>query len=128
MQKEQNLNSERCNGELLVVLAFNATVLCTEATLSASTHLHGDVPGQVDVGFVLVHPDLGHPQSVAPRVEGYVVVVRFLRPCYVSHPGAGQHLHAAAAHPHLQDSEGEEKEVEEKAGRSLFFPIRNLPV
>lgn len=97
--------------------------MCIEAILSASAHLHGDVPGQVDVGLVLVHPDLGHPQGVAPRVESDVIVVRFLRPCYVSHPGAGQHLHAAAAHPHLQVSDGEqeEEEVEETAGSNLGF-------
>lgn len=92
-------------------------------SLSACAHLHGDVPGQVDVGLVLVHPDLGHTQSVAPRVEGYVAVVGLLHPRNVSHPRAGQHLHAAAAQPHLQVSGGEEEEVveEDKAESSFCF-------
>lgn len=69
-----------------------------------SKHLHRDVPGQVDVGLVLVHPDLGHAQSVPPGVVSYVAVVRLLHPGDVSHPGTGQHLHAAPTEPHLQGS------------------------
>lgn len=65
------------------------------------SHLHGDVPGQVDIGLVLIHPDLCHTQGITPCVESYVTVVRFLHSCNMSHSGARQHLHTASTQPHL---------------------------
>ena len=65
-------------------------------------YLQRQVPRDVDVRFVVVHPHLGHPQGVALGVETDVVVVGLLLALDVSHPGAGQDLHAAAAQPHLQ--------------------------
>lgn len=65
------------------------------------THIHGDVPGHVDVGFVLVHPHLGGSQRVPLGVVVDVVVVGLLGALDVGHSGAGQHLHAASALPHL---------------------------
>lgn len=107
MQNEEELNSKYRNGEsvaalTVVALKDQACPALSHPPPQPPAHLHGDVPGQVDVGLVLVHPDLGHAQSVAPRVEGYVAVVGLLHPRNVSHPGAGQHLHAAAAQPHLE--------------------------
>lgn len=65
-------------------------------------YLQGQVPGDVDVPLVVVHPDLGHAQRVALGVEADVVVVGLLLALDVGHPGAGQHLHAAPTQPHLQ--------------------------
>lgn len=72
------------------------------AAATALAHLHGDVPGQVDIGLVLIHPHLGHTQGVTPRVESDVTVIRFLHPGNVSNPGARQHLHTASTQPHLE--------------------------
>lgn len=65
-------------------------------------YLQRQVPRNVDVPFVVVHPHLSHPQSVALGVKANVVVVGLLLALDVSHPGAGQDLHAATTQPHLQ--------------------------
>ena len=65
-------------------------------------YLQRQVPRDVDVPFVVIHPHLGHPQSIALGVKTNVVVVGLLLALDVSHPGAGQDLHAAATQPHLQ--------------------------
>lgn len=64
-------------------------------------YLQGNIPGHVDVTLVLVHPDLGHPQSVAPHVGRQVLRVGFVGALDVCDPGARQHLHAAATLPDL---------------------------
>lgn len=66
-----------------------------------SVYLQRNIPGHVDVALVLVHPDLSHPQSVTPHVGRQVLRVGFVGALNVGNPGAGQHLHAAAALPHL---------------------------
>ena len=50
---------------------------------------------------VLVHPDVGHPQSVPTHEGCQVGRVGFVGALDVCNPGAGQDLHAAAALPHL---------------------------
>lgn len=65
------------------------------------SYVHGDVPGHVDVGFVLVHPNLGGAQGISLGVVIDVVVVGLLGALDVCHPGAGEDLHAAATLPHL---------------------------
>lgn len=65
------------------------------------SYVHGDVPGHVDVGFVLVHPNLGGAQGIPLGVVIDVVVVGLLGALDVRHPGAGEDLHAAATLPHL---------------------------
>lgn len=67
----------------------------------ARAHLHGDVPGHVDVTFELIHPNLGHSQGVSPHVRSQVLGVGLVRSLYVSDSSAGQDLHAAATLPHL---------------------------
>lgn len=67
----------------------------------ALAYLQGNIPGHVDVTLVLVHPDLGYPQSVAPHVGRQVLRVGFVGALDVCDPGARQHLHAAATLPDL---------------------------
>ena len=67
---------------------------------------HGDVPGHVHVGLEAVHPHLGRSQGIALGVVVDVVVVGLLGALDVGHAGAGQHLHAAAALPHLRGTRG----------------------
>lgn len=62
---------------------------------------HGNIPGHVHVGLEAVHPHLGRPQGVALGVVIDVIVVGLLGAFDVCHTGAGQHLHAAPALPHL---------------------------
>lgn len=71
--------------------------------VEGGTHIHGDVPGHVDVGLVFVHPHLGSPQSVALGVVIYVVVVGLLGALNVGHSGTGQDLHTAPTLPHLRE-------------------------
>lgn len=85
------------------------------------SHLHGDVPGQVDVGPVLIHPDLSHAESVTARMESYVAVVGLLDPRDVSHPGTGQHLHAASTEPHLHESALKEEGDQINCTKWVFF-------
>lgn len=85
------------------------------------SHLHGDVPGQVDIGLVFIHPDLSHAESVAARMVSYVAVVGLLDPRDVSHPGAGQHLHAASTEPHLQESVLKEDGDQINCKKCFFF-------
>lgn len=80
----------------------NTSVTAVGDGASRGAYLQGQVPRDVHVGLVVVHPDLGHPQSVPLGVKADVAVVRFLLPLDVGHPGARQDLHAAAAEPHLE--------------------------
>lgn len=74
-----------------------------------NTYLHGDVPGHVDVTFELVHPNLGHSESVPPHVRSQVLGVGLVCALYVSDPSAGQDLHAASTLPHLVRHISDEK-------------------
>ena len=49
------------------------------------THVHGNVPGHVHMGFVLIHPDLGSAQGVALGIVIDVVVVWLLGAFDVGH-------------------------------------------
>lgn len=73
----------------------------TQTWCLALAYLQGNIPGHVDVTLVLVHPDLGHPQGVAPHVGRQVLRVGFVGALDVRDPGAGQHLHAATTLPDL---------------------------
>ena len=70
-------------------------------TCALCVYLQWNVPGHVDVILVLVHPDLSHPQSVTAHVGGQVLCVGLVGTLDVCNPGAGQHLNASAALPHL---------------------------
>ena len=58
------------------------------------------------MGLEAVHPHLGRSQGVALGIVVDVVVVGLPGALDVGHAGAGQHLHAAAALPHLRAPEG----------------------
>lgn len=67
-----------------------------------SAYVHGDVPGHVDMGLKLIHPDFSGSQGVPLGVVVDVVVVGLLGAFDVSDSGTGQDLHAAPALPHLR--------------------------
>lgn len=73
------------------------------------THLHGNVPGHVDVAFKLIHPDLCHSEGVPSDVRGEVLGVWFMGSLYVGDASAGQDLDAAAALPHLTEQSQEKR-------------------
>lgn len=83
------------------------------------SYVHGDVPGHVDVGFVLVHPNLGGAQSVSLGVVIDVVVVGLLGALDVRHPGTGEDLHAATTLPHL-DKEGSSRVFKTDLSRQCY--------
>lgn len=66
-----------------------------------TAHLHGEIPGHVDVAFKLIHPNLCHSQGVSPHVGSEVLGVGFVSALDVSDSSAGQDLDAAATLPHL---------------------------
>ncbi len=68
----------------------------------AKTHIHGDIPGHVDVGLILIHPNFCCPQRVPLGIVVNVVVVWFLCAFDVSYSSTREHLHTAATLPHLQ--------------------------
>lgn len=68
------------------------------------TYIHGNVPGHVDVGFVLIHPHLSGTQGIALSVVIYVIVIGLLGALDVSHSGTWQDFHASTALPHLDSS------------------------
>lgn len=74
-------------------------------------HLHGDVPGHVDVAFKLIHPNLRHSEGVPSDVGGEVLGVRFMGSLYVCDASAGQDLDAAATLPHLMKESREGRKV-----------------
>lgn len=75
--------------------------ICCEIPKCGVSHLHGNVPGHVDVAFELIHPDLGHSEGVPSDMRGEVLGVRFMGSLYVCDASAGQDLDAAATLPHL---------------------------
>lgn len=92
------------------------------------SHIHRDVPGHVDVGLVLVHPDLGGPQGIPLGVVVNVIVVRLLCPLDVCHSGAGQHLHAPATLPHLERRQQREDRVKPSLEDCLVVQIEKTSV
>lgn len=72
------------------------------SSIRISTYVHGDVPGHVDMGLKLIHPDFSGSQGVPLGVVVDVVVVGLLGAFDVSDSGTGQDLHAAPALPHLR--------------------------
>lgn len=68
-------------------------------------YVHGNVPGHIDVGLVLIHPDLGGSQGVALGIVIYVIVVGLLGALDVSHSGTWEDLHTTAALPYLHSRE-----------------------
>ncbi|KAG9339635.1 hypothetical protein JZ751_023526 [Albula glossodonta] len=88
-------------GEALARHVNNRTYGPPRAVDDGATHIHGDVPGHVDMRFVLVHPDLSRPQGVPLGIVVDVIVVGLLRPLDVCHSSARENLHAAPTLPHL---------------------------
>lgn len=64
-------------------------------------YLHWEVPCQIDIRFVLVHPDFCHSKSIASSVKGDVTVVGLFCSGNVGHSGTGQNFHAAPTKPNL---------------------------
>lgn len=73
--------------------------------------------------LVLVHPDLGHPQSVATHVGRQVLRVGFVGALDVCNPRAGQHLHAATTLPNLPVGERRIPSLDCAAGKKAILFI-----
>lgn len=74
----------------------------TPSSCVLSLYLQRNIPGHVDMTLVLVHPDLGHPQSVTTYMGCQVLCVGFVGTLNVCNSGTRQDLHTAATLPHLQ--------------------------
>lgn len=66
-----------------------------------TVYLHREVPCQIHIRFVLVHPDFRHSKSIASSVKGDVTVVGFFCSSNMCHSGTGQNFHAAPTQPNL---------------------------
>lgn len=64
-------------------------------------YLHREVPCQIHIRFVLVHPDFCHSKSIASGVKGDVTVVGLFCSSNMCHSGTGQNFHAAPTQPNL---------------------------
>jgi len=64
-------------------------------------HLHGNVPGHVDMAFKLIHPNLCHSESISPHVRRQIIRVWFVSALYVGDTSAREDLNTAATLPHL---------------------------
>lgn len=67
--------------------------------------LKRQVPGQVDVVFVFIHPDLCDPQGISPHGLAQIRHVGFVRPLDVGDPGAWNYLDTASTCPNLEIKE-----------------------
>lgn len=65
------------------------------------THLHGNIPGHVDVTLKLIHPNFRNSEGVSPHMRRQVLGVGFMSTLYVGDAGTGQDLNTAATLPHL---------------------------
>lgn len=74
-------------------------------------YLHWEIPCQIDVGFILVHPDFGHTKGVSSSVEGDVTVVRLFCSSNMGHSGTGQNFHAASTQPNLAFQKTHQKQT-----------------
>lgn len=76
------------------------SILIVIASMS-NAYLHWEVPCQIDIRFVLVHPNLCHPKCIASSVKGDVTVVGLFRSSNMGHSGTRQNLHASPTQPNL---------------------------
>lgn len=65
------------------------------------THLHGNIPGHVDMAFKLIHPNFCSSEGVSPHVRREILSVGFMSTLYVGDASTRQDLNAAATLPHL---------------------------
>lgn len=68
---------------------------------AAVPHLQWEVPGDIDVAFVLIQPDFGHPQRIAFHCGTQVCQVRLHVSLNVGDLGARYDFDASATQPHL---------------------------
>lgn len=73
-----------------------------DGDLSILTHLQWQVPCNVYMGLVVVHPHLSHPQCIPLGVKANVIVVRLFLALNVGHSRARENLHAATTQPYLE--------------------------
>lgn len=74
-------------------------------------HLKWQVPSQVDVVFVLVHPDFCYPQGISLHGHAQVRHVGLVVPLNVGDLGARNHFNTASTCPHLYDGGKKKKKT-----------------
>lgn len=66
-----------------------------------STHLHGNVPGHVDMTFKLVHPNFCNSEGISSHVRCEILSVGFMSSLYVGDASTRKDLNTAATLPGL---------------------------
>ena len=69
-------------------------------------YLEGQIPGQIDVVFVLIHPNLCYPQCIPFHCDAEVWQVWLMVPLNVRNPGAWHNLNTSPTCPNLPRMNG----------------------
>lgn len=68
---------------------------------SLSLYLKWEIPSQVHIVFVFIHPHLCDPQGVSLHGDAQIRHVRFVGPFNVGDLGARNYFDGASTRPHL---------------------------
>jgi len=66
-------------------------------------YLKWQVPEQVDIVFVFIHPDFCYPHGVSPHGYRQIRHVGLVGPLNVGDPGAWNNFNTASTCPHLYE-------------------------
>lgn len=87
-------------------------------------HLKWQVPSQVDVVFVLVHPDFCYPQGISLHDHAQVRHVGLVVPLNVGDLGARNHFNTASTCPHLYDEKKKKQTLQEVIAQSRVIKCK----
>lgn len=76
-------------------------------------YLQWDVPGNVDIMFVVIHPDLSHSQSIPLHCNAQVWEIGFMGPLDVGYFRTRYDLDTSTTKPHLDTPNTKREEKEE---------------
>lgn len=91
----------QCHGSVWTKKVKYYTIYYYNTANMSSAYIHWQVPCQIDIWFVLVHPDFCHPKCIAPSVKGNITVVGLFCSCNMGHSGTRQNFHASPTQPNL---------------------------